>query len=267
MRVTELNIYPIKSCGQVPVDSVVVEPRGLAGDRRFMLVDDNGRFLTQRRHPRMALIQVAHTDRGFRLHAPGAHALELPAALPAGRERPVVVWQSELDATLAEDAINAWFSEFLEFPAQLVFMADSHERRLKPDRGRSDDRLSFADGAPLLLISEASLADLNSRLTHPVSMQRFRPNLVVTTDTAFAEDEWQLIRIGEAEFEVSWACTRCVMTTVDPASGEKDSNREPLATLSSFRRVREGVVFGQNLIPRRLGRVQVGDRVELLATR
>jgi uncharacterized protein YcbX len=267
MYVTELNIYPLKSGGQLPLDSARVEPRGLQGDRRYMLVDEAGRFLTQRRYPRMALIQLRRTEQGFRLHAPGSADLELPTALVIDAQRAVTVWQSELDASLADDALNDWFSAFMGFAVQLVFMDDRHERALNPGRGRAGDQVSFADGAPLLLISEASLAELNHRLAQPVTMQRFRPNLVVSADQPFAEDSWRLIRIGEAEFEVSWACTRCVMTTVDPATGEKDAHGEPLKTLAAFRRVPGGIVFGQNLIPRRLGQVRVGDRVELLQTR
>jgi len=266
MHVAELYIYPVKSCGRVSVDSVTVEPRGLAGDRRYMLVDEKGRFVTQRRHPRMALLRVEHTDRGFTLRAPGMDSLQLEAALLSGPQRTVSVWHSEVEALVAAESINAWFSAFMGFPAQLVFMDERCERILKAGRGEPGDQVSFADGAPLLLISDASLAELNRRLARPVTMERFRPNLVVSADQPFAEDGWQFIRIGEAEFEVAWACTRCVMTTVDPASGDKDRGGEPLATLGAFRRVREGIVFGQNLIPRRLGRVQVGDRVELLET-
>jgi uncharacterized protein YcbX len=267
MRVTQLNIYPLKSCGQVPVDSALVEARGLAGDRRYMLVDESGRFLTQRRYPRMALIQPQRTDQGLRLCAPGLETLQLPTELVTDAQRNVSVWQSELDASLADGTINNWFSAFMGFPVQLVFMADRHERALKAGHGQPGDRVSFADGAPLLLISEASLAALNGRLAQPVTMQRFRPNLVVSAEQPFAEDSWRLIRIGEAEFEVSWACSRCVMTTVDPVTGDKDADGEPLKTLAAFRRSPEGIVFGQNLIPRGLGRIRVGDRVELLQSR
>ncbi len=267
MRVTELNVYPIKSCGQVRVAAASVEPRGLAGDRRYMLVDGRGRFLSQRRYPRMALIRLERAASGFRVTAPDAPGLDLPRVLHTDAQRSVRVWHSELRAAVAGAMINNWFSAFLGFAVELVYMGAAHERALKPGRGRPEDRVSFADGAPLLLLSEASLAELNGRLAQPVTMRRFRPNLVVSGAEPFAEDRWRRIRVGEAEFEVAWACTRCVLTTVDPATGHKHPDGEPLATLGTFRRVSEGIIFGQNLIPRRLGRVQVGDRVETLQPR
>ena len=267
MQLTELNIYPVKSCGRVAADAATVEPRGLAGDRRYMLVDEQGRFLTQRQHPHMALLSVAATAHGFRVTVPDADPLDLPRTLQTDLERRVRVWDSELAAAVADEHINIWFTRFMGFPVELVFMGAAHERPLKPGRGHRDDRVSFADGAPVLLISEGSLAALNGRLATPVTMQRFRPNMVVSADEPFAEDEWDRIRIGDAEFEVAWACTRCVLTTIDPETGVKGTDGEPFNTLRSFRRVSAGVIFGQNLIPRRLGRVQVGDRVEVLQGR
>ncbi len=267
MRLTELTIYPIKSCGPVAVEAATVEPRGLVGDRRYMLVDSRGRFLTQRQHPRMALLNVAATPRGLRVTAPDADPLDLSPPPGEGLERRVRVWDSELPATLADEYINAWFTRFMGFSVQLVFMGSQHERPLKAGRGRPGDQVSFADGAPVLMMSEGSLAELNGRLAKPVTMKRFRPNMVVSADKPFAEDEWRRIRIGGAEFEVAWACTRCLMTTIDPATARKDPDGEPLNTLRGFRRDSAGVIFGQNLIPRRLGRVQVGDRVRVLQGR
>jgi uncharacterized protein YcbX len=267
VRLTELNIYPVKSCGPLAVDAATVEPRGLAGDRRFMLVDSQGRFLTQRQHPQMALLSVAAMPHGLRVTVPDADPLDLPRTLHTNLERRVRVWDSELPAAVADENINIWFTRFMGFPVELVFMGSQHERPLKAGRGRAADRVSFADGAPVLMISEGSLAELNGRLAKPVTMARFRPNMVVTADKPFAEDEWRRIRIGGAEFEVAWACTRCVLTTIDPVTGVKGPDGEPLNTLRGFRRVSAGVIFGQNLIPRRLGRVQVGDRVRVLQGR
>ena len=149
-------------------------------------------------------------------------------------------------------------------PCELVQMKERHIRPVKSGRGREGDLVSFADGAPVLLTSLASLAALNERLADPVPMIRFRPNLVTSADHAFAEDGWRRIRVGEAELDVEWRCTRCVVTTIDTETGEKHPAGEPIRTLKGFRSSEEGVMFGQNLIPRRLGTVRVGDRVEVL---
>jgi uncharacterized protein YcbX len=143
-------------------------------------------------------------------------------------------------------------------------MNNPHSRPVKTGYGRAEDDLSFADGAPVMLLSEESLGALNQRLEKPVEMARFRPNFVVTAGTTFAEDGWQRIRLGEVEFEVAWPCTRCTVPTVDPATGERDLRGEPLETLRTFRNGASGIAFGQNLIPRRVGRAQVGDLIEII---
>ncbi len=264
MRLADIRIYPIKSCGGISVASAVLEKRGLAGDRRYMLVDGQGRFLTQREHPRMAAIRVRAVGDGWLAEAPGQGALSLPASLPSGPQRAATVWRDTLELTEAGPAVNQWFSDALELPCRLVNMAERHVRPLKPGRGRDDDRVSLADGAPVLLTATASLAQLNARLPRPVGMLNFRPNLVAETATPFEEDRWRRIRVGEAELDVAWACTRCVITTIDPETAEKDPDGDPIRTLKTFRRGPEGVMFGQNLIPRRLGTVRVGDGIDIL---
>ena len=264
MRVAEIRIYPIKSCGGISVAGANVEPRGFAGDRRYMLVDERGRFLTQREHPRMARIQVHEAGEGWVVEAPGQGTLALPAKLPSGPQRAATVWGDTLELTEADSAVNRWFSTALDLTCRLVHMSEGHLRRLRPGRGRDADQVSLADGAPVLLTATASLAQLNERLPRPVGMVNFRPNLVAETVTAFEEDRWGRIRVGEAEFDVAWACTRCVLTTIDPETAEKDPDQEPIRTLKTFRRGPEGVLFGQNLIPRRLGTVSVGDPIDIL---
>ncbi len=265
--VTDIRIYPIKSCRGISLPSAVVEPRGVTRDRRFMLVDARGRFISQREQPRMALIGVSETDDGYLVEAPGQDALELPRELEGVRECRVRVHRDALDAKLADPGVNRWFTRFMGTDCGLVYMAAHQHRAVRHASAEFDDEVSFADGAPLLLISEASLDDLNARLARPVSMRRFRPNLVVTADKAFDEDGWGLIRVGEAQFEVAWPCSRCILTTVDPDSGERDEGGEPLETLKTFRRVNGPVMFGQNLLPRKLGKVRVGDEVEVLRWR
>ena len=263
-RVSDIWIYPIKSCRGISLPGAVVEPRGLARDRRFMLVDARGRFVSQREQPRMALIRVSETDDGYRVEAPGQNAIALPREFDGARECRVRVHRDKLDARLADPGVNRWFTRFMGMDCGLVYMAAHQHRAVRHASAEFDDEVSFADGAPLLLISEASLDDLNARLAEPVAMRRFRPNLVVTAERAFAEDGWGRIRVGEAEFDVAWQCSRCILTTVDPDTGERDEGGEPIETLKTYRRVNGPVMFGQNLLPRKLGRVRVGDEIEVL---
>lgn len=263
-QISELYVYPIKSCRGIAVERAMVGRRGLADDRRYMLVDARGRFITQRQHPSMALIELAFTDEGYRVSAPGRTPLELPRKLPVERECEVRVWRDSVEAALAPAEINHWFSAALGLDCGLVYMDDRHHRAVPNDAAAFDDEVSFADAAPLLMISEASLADLNARLETPVTMRRFRPNVVVTADAPYAEDGWRRIDIGGVELEVAWPCTRCVLTTVDPDTGVKDPAGEPLETLKTYRRVGRGVIFGQNLLPRRRGELSVGAAVRVL---
>jgi uncharacterized protein YcbX len=264
MVVTALNIYPIKSVGGIPCTERAVERQGLRGDRRYMVVEAKGRSMTMRQFPHMALVHPELTVDGYRLHAPGMGALELPVEFTQGERIQVTVWEDSPNALVADDAINAWFSQALGMSCRLVFMPDSDRRDVGSHHGQPGDQVSFADGAPLLLTSEASLADLNQRLDEPVSMARFRPNLVVNGTTPYEEDDWSRIAIGECEFEVAWSCSRCILTTVDPMTGKRDASRQPLATLQAYRDSPNGPLFGQNLIPRNLGRIKVGDAVRIL---
>lgn len=266
MKLAEITIYPVKSAGGIAVQEREVEARGLAGDRRWMVVGPDGGFLTQRDWPRIALISTALDADTLRLDAPGCESLRVPR-LPEGERLIVQVWRSVCAAVSAGAEADAWLSAFLEMPCRLVSMPDETRRTVSPDFAAGEGIVSFADGFPLLLIGEASLADLNSRLAAPVPMNRFRPNLVVTGAAPYAEDDWKQVRIGEVLFHVVKPCDRCVMTTVDQATGEKHGP-EPLQTLAGYRRVGSGkVLFGQNLIPAAPGVVQVGDSVEVVEVR
>ena len=262
--ISQIYLFPIKSCGGYAVDSADLEMRGFVGDRRYMLVNEQGLFLTQRTHPKMALIRVTPADSGYTVSSDGHASWRLPVATESGDIRRVTVWRDEVDAAVASAEINDWFSTVLGIPTQLVYMNNPHSRRIKSGYGHEEDDLSFADGAPVLLISTESLVALNQKLDEPVEMLRFRPNLVVQAGAAFVEDDWRRVVIGEASFDVAWPCTRCPVPTVNPATGEKDAHGEPLRTLNSFRKTSAGTTFGQNLIPRRLGRVRVGDSIEII---
>lgn len=264
LRVSALHWYPVKSCRGASLSEAVIGPRGIAGDRSFMVVDAVGRFLTQRVLPRMALVEPRVADDTLLLTVPGGAALSVPI-LHGGSRREVVIWRDNCVAIDQGDEAAAWLSDFLSVPCRLVRISDDMVRRVDPAFAlRPTDQVSFADAYPFLLTTEASLADLNSRLSTPLPMDRFRPNIVVHRAAPYAEDSWGRIRIGEITFAVVKPCARCTITTVDQSSGERA--REPLRTLARYRRVRgQGVMFGQNLVHESTGVIRVGDAVELLA--
>lgn len=264
MQLTEINIYPVKSTRRIALTESEVLPRGLPWDRRWMLVDAAGNFITARQHPALALVDTLIEDDMLHVSVAGRDRLSVPLQPGRGRKQAVCVWRDTVDAIPVGHSADAWFSEYLGLACRLVTMGDDCVRPVHPDYGLPTDEVSFADGFPLLLISEASLADLNQRLAVPVSMRRFRPNVVVSGCQAYAEDNWRRLRIGEVEFAGVKACSRCIFTTIDPDTGRKDPGLEPLRTLSRYRRRDGGVYFGQNLIPRSHGSIRLGDRVDVI---
>ena len=268
-RLSSITVYPVKSTAGVALDASPIESRGLAGDRRWMVVDRQGNCLTGREHPRLVLVRAGPVDGGLRLEAPGCAPLSVARAGPeAGREgaRPVTIWGDGCNGVDAGDEAARWFSELLDTPVRLVEMTDDCHRPADPEVARPGDLVSFADGYPVMLIGRASLDELNARLARPTSVRRFRPNLVVDGAAPFAEDHWWRLRIGEVEFEGAENCERCTFPTIDPDTGRKDVRSEPMRTLATFRRRPGGGVFlGQNLIPRNPGTIRVGDPVEILA--
>ncbi len=260
-----LNIYPIKSCGGIAVDEWGVDVRGLHHDRRWMLVDEAGLFISQRKLPRMALIGVRMVSDGLVVDAPGMSSLRVPFRPPDGKLMLARVWDDLVESQTVGDAADRWFSEFLDVNCTLVYLPDRSVRPVDRTYGQPGDRVGLADGFPFLLISETSLADLNARLEHPILMNRFRPNLVVGGCEPFAEDAWDLIRVGQLTFRVVKPCARCAITTVDQETAVK--GKEPLRTLARFRRAGTKVHFGQNLIHDETGTLRIGDPVEILQTR
>lgn len=267
-NLTSIHIYPLKSGAALALSEADLEPRGLADDRRWMVVDESGKFVTGRQQSRLTLIRAQASAAGLTLTAPGMPALHV-AAPTHGARIDTEVWGAAVAPLLADESAHAWISAYLGAPHRLVHMDAACVRRLKAKYdgrfGLDSDEMSFADGFPLLLISQASLDGLNAKLAQPVPMLRFRPNLVVGGTAAHAEDGWRRIRVGACEFEVAKPCIRCVFTTVDFERGERDPGGEPLRTLTQYRRTPDGVAFGQNLIPRKLGTLRVGDSVEVLA--
>ena len=260
---TTLHVFPVKSCAPLSPPEADVEARGLVGDRRWMIVDADARFLSARKLPRMTLVHAVPEGAGLRVAAPGMPPLVVRAASD-GVRREVMVWGSAVSARVAGAQADAWISTFLGVPAAFVHMDALAQRAIDPAYANAGDEVSFADGFPVLLISQAALDGLNERLAKPVPMLRFRPNFVVSGTAAHAEDGWRRVRVGDVEFDVVKPCTRCVLTTVDFERGEFDAHGEPLRTLLGYRRTASGVTFGQNLIPRFPGTVRVGDAVVVL---
>jgi uncharacterized protein YcbX len=265
ITLSEINIFPIKSCRGFSAESWQLEPRGFKYDRRWMLVDDEGMFMTQREFPRMSLIEVYARENHLRVQAPNMQPLIVPFELLSDKHIPVVVWDDGVEAVAVGDAAAEWFSEFLKVSCALVVMTERSIRPVDRQFAINNDVVSFADGYPLLLLSEATLAVLNSRLANPIPMKRFRPNLVVKGCEPHAEDAWKEIQIGDVKFHVVKPCARCTIPTVDIESGVKGV--EPLRTLSMYRTTDNKVLFGQNLIHADNGVVHVGDDVRILQTK
>jgi hypothetical protein len=262
-----IHVFPVKSCAGHAPARARVETRGLAGDRRFVVVDPAGRFVTGRQEPRLTRIVPEPTPSGIRLHAPGRAPFDLVAPNGNAERLGVTVWDDTVDAAACDPGADAWLSACLGRPLRLAYMDDYAERPVSPDYGRDGDAVSFADGYPLLLVSQAALDALNARLAAPLPITRFRPNLVVAGTAPHAEDGWKRIRVGAVEFDVVKPCVRCVFTTVDGDAGAFDPSGEPLKTLKTYRRGPKGITFGQNLIPRGHGELRVGDAVEVLEQR
>ncbi|MFW1676872.1 MOSC domain-containing protein [Pontibacter sp. JAM-7] len=261
-RLDSIHIYPVKSCAPIQLSAANIDPHGLPFDRRLILSSPDGAMLTAREIPKLLLFKALLLQDGIEIIAPdGEHiTLRYPELIYTYHQ--VNIWGDEVNAQSCGETLDNWFSDKLQRPCRLLYFGEQSQRYTsrRPAQG-----VAFADGYPLLLISQASLDDLNQRSTQPVSMAHFRPNLVVTDTMPFAEDHWRKIRIGEVEFDVVKPCSRCVMTTYDPLTADKVANAEPLKTLINFRRGQDGeVYFGQNLVALNQGCIQQGDRVEVL---
>ncbi|PLP58850.1 ferredoxin [Mesorhizobium loti] len=261
-RVERITFYPLKSGAGVPVETARLEAEGLAGDRRMMVVDETGDCLTARKAPRLMQIRTHVDGDEVILAAPGMSPLVFSRChLDVARN--VSIWGDDVVALDAGEEVHQWLTRFLDRSCRMVLKGAITHRPLAIGPGGT---VSFADTAPLLLTNFASLADINRYLDLEVEMERFRPNLVVSGMPAFDEDGWRYVRIGNVEFEAIGACDRCVMTTLDPATGEARPDHEPLAMLGRQRRGEDGkAYFGQFLVPRTLGRLHVGDKVEVLS--
>ncbi|QJW88944.1 MOSC domain-containing protein [Spirosoma taeanense] len=259
MTISALYLYPIKSLSGIAVTEAVVEPKGFRYDRRFMLVSpgenpetDDWVFITQRINHQMALIDVSiagDTLRVWHQHRPD-DVLELPLVVGSNASDEtlrVSIWDSKnVPAKAVSAEADRWFSAALGNPCRLVFMPETTHRAVDPQYARQDDAVSFADGYPYLLIGQASLDHLNQRLAQPIEINRFRPNIVVSGSEPNEEDSWQEFRVGKLHFYGVKPCARCVLTTIDPATGQK--GLEPLRTLATYRQWKHKILFGQNVL-------------------
>lgn len=276
-RLTRIRAYPLKGAGGFDLTETLLDSFGVPGDRRWMLVRPDGQFISQRTHPRLALIQAAPWENKgadgvveastdlpkpmrFLLKAPGMDPFTLGVDEPMGGTSSVRVQQDRVEA-VAVDSATEWVSTFLQEDCRLVFSPDHFERRVDPAFAPGH-KTSFSDGYPLLLATEESLSDLNQRLPSPSSMLRFRPNLVVKGGEPWEEDRWRVLEIGGIRLELVKPCARCSVTTVDPGTGAK--GKEPLKTLSGFRGWEGKAYFGQNAIHSGTGSFRVGQTVRIV---
>ena len=263
MILESIHIYPVKGLRGVSVPAATVEPCGLQGDRRWMVVDPAGRYLTQRDLPGMARILATPAaedamDGAIVLMTDGAEPLHVPVPT-ATRPAPVVVWRDRVPARGAGRDAADWLTAALGQPCRLVHLSDPAARPVDLAYGGPGDRVSFADGFPLLVVNTASLDDLNARLAQPVPIARFRSNLVVSGAAPWAEDGWRQLHVGRIAFRAVKPCTRCIVIATDQDTGARAPDREPLRTLASFRGDADRrALFGQNLVPDSLGRIAVG---------
>ena len=264
LSVSHLYVYPIKSLGGILLDQVKLSDRGLEYDRRWVLIDDNNRFISQREVARMALLHTVIC--GSRLivfekgHSADVLGLDL---IPANGDRvQVVLFKDESEGVVAEEAVNNWFSKKLGLNCRLVYMPDAVRRVVDPVYAHNGEITAFSDGFPLLMIGQASLNDLNNRVDQWLPMNRFRPNIVFTGGAAFEEDTMKKVEINGICFSAVKPCARCVVTTIDQETGLK--GKEPLRTLNKYRQLNNKLYFGQNILYKGEGVLRTGDELKVI---
>lgn len=257
-RLTEIWIYPVKSLGGLRLKEAEVLPKGLAFDRRWMLMDEDGIFMTQRVYPEMARYEV-QLHSGQLLVRYDGEQIMIPFEVE-GEVSETKVWDDPVKVQEVNATVSEWFSHRLDKKVKLVFFPEKNERLVDPRYAREKENVSLADGYPLLMIGEASLEDLNQKLKKTVLMNRFRPNIVIAGTRPYEEETWKDFRIGDVHLRGAKPCTRCVMTTVDQERGIR-TGPEPLATLATYRKVNNKVLFGQNVLVKTTGYLREGDEI------
>ncbi|MCL6257729.1 MOSC domain-containing protein [Aquiflexum sp. TKW24L] len=261
MYLQDIYIYPIKSLGGIRLQESILEERGLQYDRRWMLVDKEGMFLTQRTFPEMALLQVEVGESGLLVFHKNDRNIfiHIPFQAQSDNFLWVRIWDDAVIGQIVDQKVSIWFSEILGRACDLVVMPESTARKLPSKYAVNNESVSFADAMPYLLIGQASLDGLNSKLEHPVTMNRFRPNLVFAGGSPFEDDGWDKVQVGDAVFKITKPCARCLMTTVNQETAEK--GKEPLKTLATFRTFDHKVMFGQNMLLLQGEKISAGDEV------
>lgn len=266
MQVSQLYIYPIKSLGGIALPVAQLTDRGFKYDRRWMLIDAQQNFLTQREYPQMALLQVVLADNGLNVfHKINKRSIHIPVVTETTETVTAKVWSFKGKVQLINEEIDAWFSDILSVKCRLVYMPDSTKRKVSHFYAKNNEITSLSDGYPLLMIGQSSLNDLNSRLQEPLLMDRFRPNIVFEGGAPFEEDTMAVFEINGILFYGVKLCARCVMTTIDQNSAQK--NKEPLKTLSTYRKKNFKIYFGQNVLSEGLGEIKVGDSIRVIKTK
>jgi uncharacterized protein YcbX len=266
LQVSELYIYPIKSLAGIAVKRAQITAKGFEYDRRYLLVDKNNRFLTQREYPQMSQLQPLIEDTGLRItHKTNNKSIIIPLTpLPSANRTEVVIWDDTCIAEFVSDEADRWFTEMLGINCRLVYMPDDTKRIVDQRYAPENAVTSFSDAYPFLIIGRASLDDLNSRLAEALPMNRFRPNIVFTGGNPFEEDQYAHFSIGNVDFYGVKLCARCIITTINQETAKK--GKEPLKTLASYRFRDNKILFGQNLVHEGEGELIIGDELHLLKT-
>ncbi len=260
--ISDIIIYPVKSLGGIHLKQSAVEIEGLKHDRRWMLIDESNRFMTQRETPAMCLFKPAIHKNGLEIsHLPSMEKLVIHHDECMGEEFAVTVWDDVVQAQMVSIAANQWFSRLLNKPCRLVKMTTNTQRKTDVRYASKQEQMSFADSFPVLMIGEAALNDLNSKLDIPIDMNRFRPNIVFKGGEAFAEDKWKDIDIGSTQMRVCKPCARCAITTINQQTAVL--GKEPLKTLATYRKVNNKIMFGQNVLVLNPGTISIGDLITI----
>lgn len=267
LTVSQLFIYPVKSLGGIQVQSAQLTDRGFTYDRRWMLVDDNNRFISQREFAVMALLQTAITENGIAVTDKRnvLNSCMIPFAAETNETVKVQVWDDECDAQIVSDELNNWFTNTLGINCKLVFMPDDSMRKVDSRYAANNEITSFSDGYPLLLIGQSSLDDLNNRLEEKLAIDRFRPNVVFTGGKPYEEDTMAAFEINGISFYGVKQCARCVVTTIEQSTAAK--GKEPLKTLAAYRQLNNKIYFGQNLLYNTNGTINTGDNITIKKTK
>ncbi len=260
----QIFVYPVKSLSGIKVSKWSVNDKGLLHDRKWMLIDSNNQFLSQRRVPKMVLIKTQITGSQLILSHSTASSISLPLNPSDGKDCETTLWNQLCSAKTTNKEADQWLSDFLDIPCRLVYQPDKAIRPLDPDYANPTDKAYFSDGFPFLIASQASMDSLNQSMRLNLPIQRFRPNLVISQCHSFAEDQWREIEINSIGFRLPKPCSRCSVPTIDLETAE--TNKEPLKTLNRLRKWNKQVFFGQNALHNNAGELSIGNEVIIKST-